>query len=159
MASSNSNINISSVRLSSRRSGEPFSSLVVVDGYCHCFFCDLMTDFEKKGVATTPGLKCEPCGVEGIMYRGCWNKKRRCTRYATQWKLMTKMPPPPGRRGTRRSLWKRAAAGLDELELEPWVSLWSNHFGEDSTPPLAWTEGNKMPPPRRLEGGEQGVPE
>ena len=59
--------------------------------------------------------------------------------------------------------WKRAAAGLDEvggsscgaitsvriplphffawtleLELEPWVSLWSNHFGEESTPPLAW---------------------
>ena len=49
-----------------------------------------------------------------------------------------KMPPLPGRRGTRRSLWKRAAAGLDELELEPWVSLWSNHFGEESTPPLAW---------------------
>ena len=44
------------------------------------------------------------------------------------------------RRGTRRSLWKRAAAGWDELELElePWVSLWSNHFGEESTPPLAW---------------------
>jgi hypothetical protein len=38
----------------------------------------------------------------------------------------------------RRSLWKRAAAGLVELELEPWVSLWSNHFGEESTPPLAW---------------------
>jgi len=73
-----SNINISSVRLSSRRSGEPFSSLVVVDGYYHCFFCDLMTEFEKKGVAA-PGLKCGPCGVEGIMYRGCWNKKRRCT--------------------------------------------------------------------------------
>ena len=72
------------------------------------------------------------------------------------------------RRGTRRSLWKRAAAaGLDEvggsscgtitsvriplphffawtleLELEPWVSLWSNHFGEESTPPL---RRNKMP--------------
>ncbi len=42
------------------------------------------------------------------------------------------------KRGTRRSLWKRAAAGWDELELEPWVSLWSNHFGEESTPPLAW---------------------
>ncbi len=69
------------------------------------------------------------------------------------------MLPLPGRRGTRRSLWKRAAAGLDELELEPWVSLWSNHFDEESTPPLAWTEGNKMPPPRRLEGGEQGAPE
>jgi hypothetical protein len=26
----------------------------------------------------------------------------------------TKMPPLPGRRGKRRSLWKRAAAGLDE---------------------------------------------
>jgi hypothetical protein len=94
----------------------------------------------------------------------------------------TKMPPLPGRRGTRRSLWKRATAGLDEvsvfscgaitqvriplphffawkLDTEPWVSLWSNHFGEESTPPLVWTEGNKMPPPRRLEGGEQGVPE
>ena len=59
-----SNINLSSiVRLSSRRSGEHFSSLVVVDGYCHCFFCDLMTEFDKKGVAT-PGLKCGPCGVE-----------------------------------------------------------------------------------------------
>ena len=69
-----------------------------------------------------------------------------------------KTPPLPWRRGTRRSLWKRAAAGLDELELEPWVSLWSNHSGEESTPPLVWTEGNKMTP-RRLEGGEQGVPE
>ena len=59
-----------------------------------------------------------------------------------------KMPPLPGRRGTRRSLWKRAAAGWDELELEPWVSLWSNHFGEESTPPLAWKEGNKMPQPQ-----------
>ncbi len=39
------------------------------------------------------------------------------------------------------------------------VSLWSNHFGEESTPPLAWTGRNKMPPPRRLEGGEQGVSE
>ena len=27
------------------------------------------------------------------------------------------MPPLAGRRGTKRSLWKRAAAGLDELEL------------------------------------------
>ena len=67
------------------------------------------------------------------------------------------MPQLPGRRGTRRSLWKRAAAGLDEvggtnylrhnhfgedfasslLRLDvgavPWVSLWSNHFGEEST--------------------------
>eukprot|EP01035_Chromulina_nebulosa_P024227 gene24227-31497_t len=25
-----------------------------------------------------------------------------------------------------------------ELELEPWVSLWSNHSGEESTSPLAW---------------------
>ena len=56
---------------------------------------------------------------------------------------------------------KIAAAGLDEvggsscgkitsvriplphpvattLELEPWVSLWSNHCGEEPTPPLAW---------------------
>ena len=56
--------------------------------------------------------------------------------------------------GTRQ---KRATAGLDELELEPWVSLWSNHFGDESTAPLAWTEGNKMPPQRRLEGGEQGM--
>ena len=72
------------------------------------------------------------------------------------------MPPRPGKRGTRRSLWKRAAAGQDEvsgsscgaitsvriplphffawtLELEPWVSLWSNHLGEEpTTPPLAW---------------------
>ncbi len=63
------------------------------------------------------------------------------------------MPPLPGRRGTRRSLWKRAAAGLDELELEPWVSLWSNHFGEESTPPLAWTEGNKMPQTPGLRRG------
>ena len=55
------------------------------------------------------------------------------------------MPPLPGRRGTRRSLWKRAAAGLDELELEPWVSLlWSNnHFGEEST----------TYSPTRLDGG------
>ena len=29
------------------------------------------------------------------------------------------------------------------MELEPWVSLWSNHFGEESTtPPL---RRNKMP--------------
>ena len=60
----------------------------------------------------------------------------------------TKTPPLPERRGTRRSLWKRAAAGWDELELDPWVSLWSNHFGEESTPPLAWKEGNKMPQPQ-----------
>ena len=90
-----------------------------------------------------------------------------CT-FMSSWKR-TKMPPLPGRRGTRRSWWKRAAAGLDEvggsscgtitsvriplphffawtleleLELEPWVSLWSNHFGEESTPPL---RRNKMP--------------
>ena len=49
------------------------------------------------------------------------------------------MPPLPGRRGTRRSLWKRAAAGLNEMELEPWVSLWSNHLGKES----------------RLDSGEQ----
>ena len=67
------------------------------------------------------------------------------------------MPPPPGRRGTRRSLWKRAAAGWDELELEPWVSLWSNHFGEESTPPLAWTEGSKMPPPPPGRRGTRGT--
>ena len=79
MASSNTNI---TVRMSSsrRRSSEPFS-LVVVDGYCHCFFCDLLTEFDKNAVAT-PGLKCGPCGgVEGILSRGCWNKKRRCTHY------------------------------------------------------------------------------
>ncbi len=79
----------------------------------------------------------------------------------SSWKR-SKMTPLPGRKGTRRSLWKRAAAaGLDEvsgsscgtitsvriplphffawtLELEPWVSLWSNHFVEEPTPPLAW---------------------
>jgi hypothetical protein len=33
-----------------------------------------------------------------------------------------------------------------KLDLEPWVSLWSNYFGEESTPPLARTEGNKKPP-------------
>ena len=91
-----------------------------------------------------------------------WNPEARdaspivCT-FMSSWKR-PKMPPLPGRRGTRRSLWKRAAAGLDEvggfscgtitsvriplphffawtleLELEPWVSLWSNHFGEEST--------------------------
>jgi hypothetical protein len=38
-------------------------------------------------------------------------------------------------------------------------SLWSNRSGEESTPPLAWTGRNKMPPPRRLEGEEQGGPE
>ena len=92
-----------------------------------------------------------------------WNPEARDSSpliftFMSSWERL-KTPPLPERRGTRRSLWKRAAAGLDELELEPWVSLWSNHFGEESTPPLAWTEGNKMPPPRRLEGGEQGVPE
>ena len=68
MASSNTNI---TVRMSSsRRSSEPFSLVVVVDGYCHCFFCDLLTEFDKNGVATTPGLKCGPCGgVEGILSR------------------------------------------------------------------------------------------
>jgi hypothetical protein len=64
-----------------------------------------------------------------------------------------KTPPLP----TRRSLWKRAAAGLDELELEPWVSLWSTHFGEESTPPLAWKEGrNKMPQPQEGDKTEHG---
>ena len=55
---------------------------------------------------------------------------------------------------------------MDELDLEPWVSLWSSHFGEEPTPPLGcteWdlgcTEWDKMPSPHRLEGGEQGVPE
>ena len=42
--------------------------------------------------------------------------------------------------GGKRSLWKRAAAGLDELELEPW----SNHSGEESTYS-----------PTRLDGKEQ----
>ena len=117
-----------------------------------------------------------------------WNPEARDSSpiiftFMSSWER-TKMPPLPGRRGTRRSLWKRAAAGLDELELEPWVSLWSNHFGEESTPPLAWRsngaekftavedfapysveavqdaaaagkEGDKGC--RRREGGEQGV--
>ena len=77
---------------------------------------------------------------------GEWRRQKiRCgggSRYATQWKLMTKMPPPPGRRGQDGACGREP----DELELEPWVSLWSNHFGEESTPPVAWTEGNKMPP-------------
>ena len=68
-----------------------------------------------------------------------------------------KTPPLPGRRGTRRSLWKRAAAGLDELELEPWVSLWSNHFGEESPPPLTWTERKKMPPAPPGTRGTRGT--
>ena len=38
-------------------------------------------------------------------------------------------------------------------------SLWSNRSGEESTPPLAWTGRNKMPPPHRLEREEQGGPE
>ena len=60
--------------------------------------------------------------------------------------------------GTRRSLWKRrAASGLDELGPEPWVSLWINHFGEESTPPLAWTEGNKMPPAPPGRRGTRGI--
>jgi hypothetical protein len=63
-----SNISISSVRLSSRRSGEPFSSLVVVDGYCHCFFCDLMTEFEKKGVVT-PGLNSHTAAAGCVLFR------------------------------------------------------------------------------------------
>ena len=54
------------------------------------------------------------------------------------------MPPLPGRRGgIRQSVWKRAAAGLEELELEQWVSLWGNHFGE------------KPHSPTLLDGGEQ----
>ena len=67
--------------------------------------------------------------------------------------------------GDKTELWNGAATGLDEvggfycdtitsvrillphlfawtLELEPWVSLWSNHFGEKSTPPLAWASNN-----------------
>jgi len=85
-----------------------------------------------------------------------WNPEARDSSpiiftFMSSWER-TKTPPLPG---TRRSLWKRAAAGWDELELEPWVSLWSNHFGEESTPPLAWTEGDKMPQPRCLEGGGQ----
>ena len=66
-----------SIRLSNRRISEN-SSPLVIDGYCHCFFCDLLTEFEQKGIAT-PGLKCLPCGKEDIMSRACWNKKRRCT--------------------------------------------------------------------------------
>ena len=62
----------------------------------------------------------------------------------------------PGRRGTRRSLWKRAAAGFDELEPERWVSLtvaveqplrWGVHSptrldGREQDA-AAWKEGNK----------------
>ena len=48
-----------------------------------------------------------------------WNPEARdaspivCT-FMSSWKR-PKMPPLPGRRGTRRSWWKRAAAGLDEV--------------------------------------------
>jgi hypothetical protein len=69
-----------------------------------------------------------------------------------------KIPPLPGRRGTR------GACGREPLL--DWMSWsWSRGAitpvrGEEPTPPLAWTEWNKMPPPRRLEeGGKQGVPE
>ena len=56
-------------------------------------------------------------------------------------------------------MWNRAAAGLDELELElePWVSLWRNHFGEESTPPLAWTEGNKKDAAAAAPPGRRGT--
>ena len=88
---------------------------------------------------------------------GEWRRQKiRCgggSRYATQWKLMTKMPPPPGRRGQDGACGREP----DELELEPWVSLWSNHFGEESTPPLAWTEGNKMPPAPPGRRGTRGI--
>ena len=66
---------------------------------------------------------------------------------------MTKMPPPPGRRGQDGACRREP----DELELEPWVSLWINHFGEESTPPLAWTEGNKMPPAPPGRRGTRGI--
>jgi hypothetical protein len=47
---------------------------------------------------------------------------------------------------------------LDELELlEPWVSLWSNHFGEESPPPLTWTERKKMPPAPPGTRGTRGT--
>ena len=58
----------STVRVSSRRSSEPFS-LVAVDGYCHCFFCDLLPEFDKKGVAT-PGLKCGPVVLKEFCLEG-----------------------------------------------------------------------------------------
>ena len=48
-----------------------------------------------------------------------WNPEARDSSpiiftFMSSWER-TKMPPLPGRRGTRRSLWKRAAAGLDEV--------------------------------------------
>ena len=62
-----------------------------------------------------------------------WNPEARDSSpiiftFMSSWERL-KMPPLPGRRGTRRSLRKRAVAGLDELELEPWVLLWSYHSG------------------------------
>ena len=45
------------------------------------------------------------------------------------------MPPLPGRKGTRQSLWKRAAAaGSDEVSGSSCGTY--NHFGEDSASPL-----------------------
>ena len=59
--------------------------------------------------------------VQDAAAAAAWGRQKiRCgggSRYATQWKLMTKMPPPPGRRGTRcRS---RAAAWKEGDKTEP----------------------------------------
>ena len=76
----------------------------------------------------------------------------------SSWKR-PKTPPPHGRRDKTELVEEsRCWTGLDELEPEPWVSLWNNHFGEESTPPLAWTEGNEMPPAPPGRKGQRGYP-
>ena len=91
-----------------------------------------------------------------------WNSEARDSSpiiftFMSSWER-PKTPPPHGRRDKTELVEEsRCWTGLDELEPEPWVSLWNNHFGEESTPPLAWTEGNEMPPAPPGRRGQRGI--
>ena len=93
------------------------------------------------------------CGRLG----GEWRRQKiRCgggSRYATQWKLMTKMPPPPGRRG------QDGACGREPLlDRMSWSWNRGSRCGAITSvrSPLPHSPGrrNTRCRPRRLEGGE-----
>jgi hypothetical protein len=96
-----------------------------------------------------------------------WNSEARNSSpivftFMSSWER-PKTPPPPGRRDKTELVEEsRCWTGLDELEPEPWVSLWNNHFGEESTrldgrerdaACAAWKEGTKGYPSDQIHCG------